>query len=248
MAYLKEELLEKSGMPPGTLVHIGEKKSDTVQIAVMDYDESHLWESEMPTPEEFMACKTSSSVTWISVNGLHVPARVESLGKYFNLHSLLLEDILHTGQRPKIDEYDNHLYVVARVLTYDQTTQTIHQEQVSLVLGENLVISFSEKPRGLFNPIRERLRKDKSRIRKMGAEYLLYALLDVIVDDYFVLLKMIEESLENLEDELMEKPGPETLQEIYHMKKQTMSIGKLIQSMSEYLWELSSVEPSFFAA
>ncbi len=242
-----EKDFSKVGLPPGTLVHVGDQKVDQVQISIMDYDATKLWESEVPSLEDYMSSKNSPSVTWISVNGLHDLERIEEMGQFFDLHPLLLEDVVHTEQRPKMDEFEEHLYCVVKVWLYDKMNHQIQEEQISLILGNNFVISFSEDQKDFFDPIRKRLRKGKGRIRKMGADYLLYALLDIVIDNYFVLLKQLEEVVEETEDELMNQPSSMTLQQIYQLKKQTLLLSRLIHPLEEVLRKLMGGETEWIA-
>jgi magnesium transporter len=172
----------KAGLPPGTLVHIGEKKTEKVRITLMDYDQEHCEEKEIRTIETSFPFKDEPTVTWINIDGLHQVDVVEKIGKQFQLHPLILEDILHTGQRPKIDDFDDYIFVVLKMLDYDEKEDQVKAEQLSLVLGPNFLISFQEIEGDVFSSVRERIRKAKGRIRKMGSDYLAYALIDAVVD------------------------------------------------------------------
>ena len=153
------------------------------------------------------------------MDGLHDTKIIENLGAHFGFHSLVLEDIVNTAQRPKMEDFDKYLFVVIKMLTYDEKKDEINSEQVSFLLGENYVISFQEREGDIFDPIRERLRNAKGRIRRMGSDYLAYSLMDTIVDHYFVILEKLGEHIEGLEDELIKNPTPATLQKINRLKK-----------------------------
>ncbi|MBF0288568.1 MAG: magnesium/cobalt transporter CorA [SAR324 cluster bacterium] len=237
-----EEEIRKIGLPPGTLIHVGGQKTEHVEMSTIDYDADRLWEKDVPSPEDFMASKNSPSITWISVNGLHELKRIEEMGKFFDLHHLLLEDVVNTEQRPKMDEFEDHLYFVIKILSYDKPNHQIQEEQISLILGNNFVISFSENQKGFFDPIRKRLRKGQGRIRKMGADYLIYSLLDLIVDNYFILLNQLEEVLEDTEGDLINENSSSSLQEMYYLKKQTVLLGRMIQPLEEFLRKLMTGE------
>jgi len=172
---------KKAGLPPGTLVHVGEKRTEKTKITIIDYDEAQFQEKEAKTIEECFPFKDKSTVTWINIDGIHEVDIVEKIGKHFGTHPLILEDIVNTGQRPKMEDFDDYIFVVLKMLYYDERESRIKAEQVSLVLGANFVISFQEQAGDVFNPIRERIRNAKGRIRKMGADYLTYSLVDAIV-------------------------------------------------------------------
>ena len=143
----------KAGLPPGTLVHIGEKKAEQVRITLIDYDEQSFQEKQVATIEECFQFKSTSTVTWINIDGIHQVDIIEKIGKEFELHPLILEDILNTGQRPKFEDYENIIFVVIRMLMYNDEKQTVQSEQVSMVLGPNFVISFQECVGDVFEQI-----------------------------------------------------------------------------------------------
>jgi magnesium transporter len=186
MLGLIEKTSRKVGLPPGTLVHVGEKKSDEVKITIIDYDEAQFQEKEAKTIEECLPFKETPTVTWINIDGIHRMEVIEGIGKAFSLHPLLMEDVVNTEQRPKMEDFDDYVFVVLKMLSYDEKNNEIKAEQISLVLGTNLVISFQEGEGDIFGPIRERIRNGRGRIRKMGADYLAYALIDAVVDSYFI--------------------------------------------------------------
>ncbi len=234
---------EKAGLPPGTLVHIGEKKAETLKITVMDYDEAHFQEKEIKTIEECFLFKDKPTVTWINIDGLHQVEIIEKLGECYGLHPLVLEDILNTDQRPKMEDYGEYLYIVLRMLNYNDKSSEIESEQVSLILGSNFVISFQETEGDVFDPIRERIRNGKGRIRKMGADYLTYALLDAIVDNYFIILEKLGEKIEFLEEELVTRPTSETLQTIHYLKREMIFLRKAVWPLREVISGLERGEP-----
>ena len=223
------------GQPPGTLIHIGEKKTERTRITIIDYDETHFEEKEVTAVEECLPFKDTPTVTWINIDGIHQVEVIEKIGKQFNLHPLVLEDILNTGQRPKVEDFEHYLYIVLKMLYYDDKDSEIKAEQVSLLVGSNFVISFQERKGDVFNPVRERMRGSKGRIRKMGADYLAYALLDMIVDNYFVILERLGEKIENLEEELMSNPTPEISQEIHRLKGDMIFLRKSVWPLREVI-------------
>ena len=230
----------KTGLPPGTLVHIGERKTEKTRITIMDYDETQFEEKQAKTIEECFPFKDKPTVTWINIDGIHQVEIIEKLGSHFGLHPLLLEDILNTEQRPKMEDFGDYIFVVLKMLYYDEAE--IEAEQVSLVLGSNFVISLQEREGDVFDPIRERIRKNKGRIRKAGADYLAYALLDAIVDNCFLILEKIGERIEDTEQQLATNPTPETLQLIRKLKKGMIFLRKAIWPLREVVSGLERCE------
>ena len=235
---------EKGGLPPGTLVYIGEKKVEKVIITVFNYDSEQYEEKELKSIEECFPYKDRPNVTWINMVGIHQADIMEKIANHFGIHSLVMEDILNTGQRPKMDDLEDYVYVVLKMLNYNEEDDEIDAEQISIILGQNLVISFQEKERDVFEPIRERIRKNKGRIRKKGADYLAYALLDSVVDNYFTILEKIGERIEFLEEELVENPSTQTLQEIHRLKREMIFLRKSIWPLREVISGLERGESS----
>ncbi|MFX0163095.1 MAG: magnesium/cobalt transporter CorA [Candidatus Hodarchaeota archaeon] len=226
---------KKLGLPPGTPVFIGEKKVEELRITIVDYDEKHLEEKEAKTIEECFPFKDKPTVTWINIDGLHEIEIIDKLGKYFDLHPLIIEDIVNTRQRPKMEDLDNYIFFVLKMLYYDEETDNVTTEQISLILGSNFVISFQEKPGDVFDPVRERIRKSRGRMRKAGPDYLAYALIDAIVDHYFIVLEKLGENIEYLEEELVTNPRPETLQAIHNLKRDNIFLRKSVWPLREVI-------------
>jgi len=235
---------KKAGLPPGTLVHIGEKKAETPRITVIDYDETHFQEKEVKKIEECFIFKEKPTVTWVNVDGLHQVEILEKLGECYGLHPLVLEDILNTDQLPKIEDYGEYLYVILKALDYSDKSSEIETEQISLILGSNFVFSFQEREGDTFNPIRERIRNGRGRIRQMGADYLAYALLDSIVDNYFIILEKLGEKIEFLEEKLVSSAVPETLHTIHHLKREMVFLRKAVWPLREVINGLERGESS----
>ena len=202
MPRLIKRTSKKVGLPPGALVYIGEKKTDKARITIIDYDEAQFQEKDVEQIEECFPLKDKPAITWINVDGLHQVEILERIGDCFGLHPLVLEDILNTGQRPKMEDFDDYVFVVLKML-YEDKNSGIVTEQISLILGPSFVVSFQERAGDVFNPIRERIRSGRGRIRKRGADYLAYALLDSVVDNYFVVLEKLGEQIEFLEEEFV---------------------------------------------
>jgi len=167
---------------------------------------------------------------------------IEKMGNHFNIHPLVLEDILNTGQRPKMEDFVDYIFVVLKMLYYDEKENEVRAEQVSVILGSNYVISFQETEGDVFDPIRERIRNDRGRIRKMGADYLAYALIDIIVDNYFAILEKLGEKIEDIEDELVTNPALETLQSIHSLKREMIFLRKSVWPLREVINRLERWE------
>lgn len=233
---------QKKGLPPGTLIHVGDRKVDQVRMTLFDYDETRFDERQLHRIEEAWPYKTSPTVTWINIDGLHEVPIIEALGKQFDLHALTLEDILHTGQRAKMEDMDTYLFVVLRMLSYSEETQQVQSEQVSFVLTDTVVLSFQENIGDVFDSIRDRIRMAKGRVRKCGADYLLYTLLDAIVDSYFDILEKIGEHVEVLEEELITAPSDNTLHEIHTLKREMIFLRKSVWPLREMINNLERSE------
>ena len=233
---------KKTGLPPGTPVFIGDKKIEAPKVSIMDYDETRFQEKEVGEIEECFPFKDTSTVTWINIDGVHDVGFVQSLGENFGLHPLIIEDIVNTQQRPKTEESENYIYIVLKMLYFDDEKSETQVEQVSLVLGENFVISFQEREGDIFEAIRERIRNGKGRIRKMGADYLAYALIDAVVDHYFIILEKDGEKIEELEDKVVSDPKPETLQEIHRLKREMIFLRRSVWPLRELVNSLERGE------
>jgi len=226
---------KKIGLPPGTPVYVGEMKEEEVKISIIDYDETHFQEREGKTIEECFPFKDTPTVTWINIDGIHDVDIIEKIGKHFELHPLIMEDIMNTEQRPKMEDFGNYLYVVLKMLYYDDEENETKVEQVSMILGDNFVISFQEREGDIFDSVRERLRNGKGRIRKMQADYLAYSLLDTIVDNYFTILEKLGDRIEELEERMVIDPKSETLHEIHRLKREMVFLRKSVWPLRELI-------------
>jgi len=235
MSRIIKKSSKSRGFPPGALIHIGEKKTDKVKISVIDYSIGKYDEKEIGKVEECFSLKRKPSISWINVDGLHEIDVIEKLGKCFDIHPLVLEDILNTDQRPKMEDFEKYIFLVLKMLYTDEKTQEIHSEQVSLILGNNFVISFQEAIGDVFDPVRERIKGAKGRIRKMGADYLAYALIDAIVDNYYVILEKVGEKIESMQEDIISNPNPETLQHIYKLKRDMIYLRKTVWPLREVI-------------
>lgn len=233
---------KKAGLPPGTVVYVGKQKTEKTRIRVIDYAEKHFEEKEAKKIEEVFAFIDKPGIAWINIDGLQSVDVIEKVGKHFSLHPLVLEDIANTNQRPKMEDFSDYVYVVLRMLRYDDQNNEVLSEQISLVFGSNWVISFQENEGDVFDPVRVRLRNNKGRIRKVGADYLVYTLIDAVVDNYFSVLEKMGEKIEDLEDELIANPEPATLKNLHDLKRQSISLRKSVWPLREVVSRLERLE------
>jgi magnesium transporter len=244
MARFLKKRSKKAGLPPGTLIYIGEKGHLQPRVTIIDYDQENYLEKEITSFEECLAYKHKPGVTWINVEGIHHIANLEKLGECFNLHPLVLEDILNTDQRPKLEDFGDYLYLVLKMLNFKDESREIEAEQVSLVLGPNYVISFYDSNGQVFNSVRERVKAGVGRIRKSGADYLAYTLLDFIVDHYFLILEKMGETIEFFEEELVTSPTAKTLRSIHKLKLDMILLRKSVWPLREVINRLYRLESS----
>ena len=233
---------KKVGLPPGTLVHVGERKAEKPIISLVDYGPNTFEARTDLSVEEAMAFKETPTVSWINLSGIHDITILEKIGQSFGIHPLALEDILNTQHRPKLEEFDDYNLIILKKLFFDDKTQTIETEQVSMALGPHYLLSFQEVEGDVFDGVRGRLKQSNGRIRQRGSDYLAYALLDTIVDSYFHILEKIGDKLVLLEEDLLRDPARTTLAEIYHYKKELMLVRKAIWPLREVVNELHKNE------
>jgi len=242
--HLRKSRSKKAGLPPGTPVYVGERKDERIRMSVLDYDEEHFDEKKLEQIEECFPYKDTSTVTWINIDGIHQIDIIEKVGRHFGLHPLIQEDIVNTEQRPKMEDFGDFIFVVLKMIYHDENEDGIKIEQVSLILGENFVISFQEREGDIFNHVRERIRKGKGRIRKMKEDYLAYSLLDAVVDNYFFILEKTGEQIEELEEKVVSEPKPETLQEIHKLKRSMIFLRRSVWPLREVISTLERGESS----
>ncbi len=223
----------KSGLPPGRVVYIGNKANVPVHITVFDYDESGLNEHTINDINECASFKHTQTSTWINIDGIHKTQIIEDIGRLYNIHPLVLEDIVNTQQRPKMEIYDDYVYIVFKMLDYDYATNEVRIEQISLILGDHYVLSFQENVGDVFESIRNRIRNPQSRIRKLGSDYLVYALLDRVVDNYFIVMEKLGEQLEDFEDEAFNNPGRHVAERLNKLRRETIFIRKAVWPLRE---------------
>jgi len=239
---MKKLSSKKAGLAPGTIVHVGEVKTEKPRITLISYDKDTFEERIVESIEDCLLCKDLKTISWINVDGVHQVDIVEKIGTHFGLHPLVMEDIAHTYQRPKMEDFDSYIYLVLKMLQFDEDTSDVSSEQVSIILGPGFVLSFQEAEGDTFDAVRERLRNSKGRIRSSGSSYLAYALMDSIVDNYFVVLEKIGEFLEVLEENVIEDPTPAILQDVHGIKKEIIYLRRSVWPLREVIGKLDRSE------
>ncbi|OPY38134.1 MAG: Magnesium transport protein CorA [Methanoregulaceae archaeon PtaU1.Bin059] len=235
--------IRKPGLSPGTLAIDGKHTEGPVRITVIDYDSAHLTERQVATVEDCYPFRDTETVTWINIDGLGNTDVIEKIGTHFQVHPLILEDILNTGQRPKMEDLESYLYVNLKMLQIAGPDKRIKGEHVSMIIGSNYLITFQEDAGDVFDPVRERIRKD-GRIRRFGPDYLAYALIDDIVDNYFLVMEHLEEEAEDLEEELVQNAAPALLQKINRLKKEIILFRKSVWPLREVITGMERSESS----
>ncbi len=237
---------KKVAQTPGTLVHVGEARDHRVQMEFVKYNRNAIQETMLDDIDaQSVSAFEGDDVHWININGVHDIQLVQTVGTAFGIHSLALEDIVNTNQRPKMEDFDDHLFVVLKMLRFDEASSEVKAEQVSFILGHRYVISFQEWEGDVFDPVRERLRHGRGRVRRMGADYLFYALLDAVVDHYFFVLESVGERIEGLEADLLSHPEPLTLNAVHSLKQEMIFLRKSISPLREVTRVLAHGESPF---
>lgn len=239
MSRTSKRRIKKVGLPAGSLVYTGEQALGKVEVTLIDYDEQTFEERTLQSVDECAIYKARPTATWINVDGVNNPVMLEKIGECFGLHRLVTEDLMNVVQRPKVEDYGDYLFVVFKMLTYDEKEGRIVPEQVSLIVGDNFLLSFQEGVKGdVFPLIRDRLRAGRGKIRKMGVDYLAYSLLDAVVDGYFVILEKLGERIDLLEEELIARPGRPIVEQLYQLKRELLFVHKAVWPLREVVSSL----------
>jgi len=242
MARFLKKRDQAKGLVPGAAVFIGKKKVDEIRIRVIDYDKSKLHEDELKSISDGTEFKETNTVTWINIDGLHDNNLMKEIGESFDLHPLLIEDIMNTDQRPKLHESDNNLFLVLKMLRYDESKQIIIAEQLSMVIGKTFLLTFQEQPGDVFEPVRERIRKQKGRIRTTSIDYLAYALIDTIVDNYIYIIERFGEKIEDMEEMVLGNPEPDVMEQLSNYRKEMNFLRKSTRPAREAIIQLSRLD------
>ncbi|WP_305908801.1 magnesium/cobalt transporter CorA [Methylomarinum sp. Ch1-1] len=238
----------KSGLPPGSLVHIGERHTASCKIYVTQYNADKLEQQEIATLAELNNLPAHGVNTWINIDGLIDTKVVESIGRQFNIHPLVLEDILSTRQRPKLEEHEDYLYVVVKAINADCSEGfSLQYEQISILLLDHYVITFKEKADDTFKPIVNRLHNRKGRLRLCGCDYLTYVIIDTIVDDYFIVEDKLDDVIDPLEDSLLNNPTDNTLHTIQQLRRELIGMKRSISPLRELLTKIQHSDSALLA-
>jgi len=236
----------KVGLPPGSLVHVGEVKIDRPVISLIEYDDLGLDEQRFGCVEDAYDYKPARERLWLNVHGLNDADMMAEIGRRFHLHPLAMEDILNTHQRPKIDDYGDYLFVVLRIFDFDESSHCLVSDQLSIVIGKRFVLTFQERAQGIFQPVRERLRASRSPMRQHGIDYLAYALLDTVIDRYFVTADRLGEDAETLEDDALNRPTPALLTRINQAKRETLQMRRAVWPLRDVISSMQRADNDFF--
>ena len=234
----KRRRSRKAGLPPGTLVPVGEARSGPVTLTLVQYNGDHHEDRTIAAVDEIPGFLHDSLVSWLNVSGLHDLELIEKVGAVFQLHPLVLEDIVNTEQRPKGDDYTTYAFLVAKTLTFALPTRQLRTEQISIVFGQGFVLTFQENGLDPFAPVREQLRTGRGRLRTQRSDYLVYTLMDAIVDNYFGVLEGIGEVTEQVEEYLLSNPRPEVLKDLYKLRRSVLYVRRAVWPLREVIGKL----------
>ena len=225
----------KTGFSPGSLVHVGKAQEAASSISVLRYSRQRIVTRNVGSIDEIPPYQGEEEITWVNIDGLKDIEIVESVGRHFHIHPLALEDILNTHQRPKFEEFDDYLFIVLKGLSFEQSTLAVNYEQISILVLKNFIFTFKEKQDAIFDPILRRLQDDCGRLRTRGADYLAYAIVDTVVDQYFALQDSLDEVIESVEERLLSNPTSQILAKIQRLKRELVFVRKSISPTRELL-------------
>jgi magnesium transporter len=221
------------GASPGTVMYVGEDRSDPIVITHIKYDSQGMTGPSQVGPSQVKPALGESGLSWYTIDGVHDTEVLRVIGENFQLHSLVVEDIANTAQRPKIEDFDNYIYIAMKMITFDSQAKELVAEHVSIILGQGFVLAFLEDEGDVFEPIRARIKAGKGKIRKLGADYLAYALMDAVIDNYFEVLEQIGEEIEEVEDEVVHTPSAKTLHTVHRLKRELIFLRRAVWPMRE---------------
>lgn len=224
---------KKPGAAPGTLVYTGPERSEPVTVHLIEYDQDAYEERTLSPEADFNEISRGARVAWVNVDGLNDLDLTQRIGSAFGLHPLVLEDLVHTGQRPKVEEHEDYFFVVLRMLTLDAGGLSVNSEQVGIIFGKGYVLSFQERAGDVWEVVRERIRGKGSRLRSRGADFLAYALIDAVVDHYFHILEGVAEQVEKLEEEVLGSPSQETMHRIHNLRQEMLVVRRAVWPLRE---------------
>jgi magnesium transporter len=238
----------KKGLPPGSLVFVGQQKTDKPRLRIIDYDISMMRDEFIQSIDDAAWTKETETTSWINIDGLHDAELMKRVGDNFCLPSMVLEDIMNTGQRPKIEEHSDHIFISMKMLSLDEAQGKVKSEQVSAVLARNYLITFQEQPGDVFEPVRERIKRQNGRLRKFGPDYLLYTLIDSILENYLKVIETMGERIEEMEDEVLANPDPKLLEEINLYRQEIAYVRKAVRPAREIISRINKLESDIITA
>ncbi len=233
---------EKSGLPSGSLVHVGEVHEYENRICVIDYSAATIEKRTVKAIDDILPYKQTDTVTWVNIEGLTDVSIIDAIGRHFDIHALVLEDILNTHQRPKLEDYNDYLYIVLKALALGNNDFNVEYEQISVLILDKFVFTFKEKPDAIFDPILSQLDNEKSRLRSLGTDYLAYVIMDTVVDEYFALQDVLDELIEGVEDDLLSNPSVQTLSTIQKIKRELIFLRRTVSPLRELLANIQRSE------
>ena len=236
----------KTGLAPGSIIYTGKIHMENVRIEVIDYTDNQIHEVNILSPDELLKYRHNKTVTWINIQGLHDTELIRQLGEILDIHPLTLEDVVDTGQRPKMEVYDDYLYITLKMINYNNELKKIDIEQAGIIVHDNYVICFQERPGDIFDSVRKRLRDGKGKARKRGADYLAYMLLDLIIDYYYEALDEVWNRIEYLDEQVVRRPERVELRDIQQLKRDILQLRRYIYPVKDALMGLENKESEVF--
>ena len=233
MSQSAKTMADKAALSPGSLIHVGEAPEGPTRISILEYDAQGIKEYDSAEPDLVRKLAGGPRVTWFKVEGVHQVETVRQVGEIFGLHPLVLEDLVNTHQRPKLEDYERYLFLVLKTMCYDQQNREVEQQQIGLILGPGYVLSFDQGLGDPLSPVGARIHVGKGRIRRLGSDYLAYAIMDLAVDSYFTALEELESRIEEVEEDLIERVRPEQLHVLYDLKTELAHMRKSIWPLRE---------------
>ncbi|MFA5419447.1 MAG: CorA family divalent cation transporter, partial [Bacteroidales bacterium] len=230
-----QKLIKKTGMHPGSIFYIGEKREYIPNLYLVEYNQETFNQRKLTSINEIQEPADNNMVRWLNVEGIHETTLIEEIGRKFSLHPLILEDVVNTSQRPKLDEYDNCIFITFKSLVYNEESQKIIPEQISITLLKDIVITFQEQADDTFAEVLERIKQAKFKIRSKGNDYLVYALIDLIVDKYYHSIEGLGDQLEELEEEVFNAPTSDSLYKIQSTKRELLEVRRSVYPLREVI-------------
>ncbi len=242
---LKKRKKSEIGLSPDALIFRGQKMTEQVLLRVIDFDSESLLEDKVNSIQEIAQLQHKDTITWLNVDGLHNTSIMQDISTSFNLETLAMAEVLNTDARPRVVEFDNSILITIKMLRLNETTHKIMVENLSLILTKTVLISFQEQSGDVFEPIRERIRKQKKRIRNSGTDYLTFALLDIVIDNYLYVISILGEKIETLEENLLINPNQDIVTEINNYKRELNFLRKSIKPAKEMIFSLAKLDSDF---